>query len=193
MTTGHTSVPAMTEISERYRRNAERFAETIRAVPADRWSSPSPCEGWTAADLVQHVIDSPALFLGLVQRAPIEVPSVEQDPLGAFLGRSAQVLADLEDPQLASETFEGFLGTTRFDEAIDRFVTFDLIVHRWDLARATGGDETIEPDEAERLLTVDIPAFGEMLHSPGVCAAPVDVAPDASTAHRVLALLGRTP
>jgi hypothetical protein len=32
----------MTQISERYRRNAEAFAAVVSAVPADRWADPSP-------------------------------------------------------------------------------------------------------------------------------------------------------
>ena len=35
----------------------------------------------------------------------------------------------------------GFFGETTFESAIDRFANFDLVVHRWDLARATGGDD----------------------------------------------------
>ncbi|MDQ4020345.1 MAG: maleylpyruvate isomerase family mycothiol-dependent enzyme [Actinomycetota bacterium] len=37
---------------------ADAFAAKIAAVPDDRWASPSPCEGWTARDVVRHVIDS---------------------------------------------------------------------------------------------------------------------------------------
>ena len=48
----------MTETSQRYARLADAFAAKIAAVPDDRWACPSPCEGWTARDVVRHVIDS---------------------------------------------------------------------------------------------------------------------------------------
>ncbi len=54
----------MSDIAERYRRLAGTFEERIAAVPADRWEDPSPCEDWTARDVVRHVVDTQALFLG---------------------------------------------------------------------------------------------------------------------------------
>lgn len=182
----------MSDISDRYRRLADHFATIIAATPQDRWSAPSPCEDWTATDVVTHVVDAQAMFLGLVGRTPVDAPPAAEQPLAAFRAVSAQVLADLEDPERAAETFEGFAGTSRFDVAVDRSVSFDLVVHGWDLARATGGDETIDPAEAERLLTVDVPAFGDMLHAPGVCGPALPVAEDAPVAQRLLAELGRS-
>ena len=49
----------MTEISERYERLGDAFAAKIAAVPADRWSAPSPCRDWTAHDVVSHVVATP--------------------------------------------------------------------------------------------------------------------------------------
>jgi uncharacterized protein (TIGR03083 family) len=59
----------MTEISQRYARLADAFTAKIAAVPDDRWACPSPCEGWTARDVVCHVIGSQEMFLGMVGRA----------------------------------------------------------------------------------------------------------------------------
>ncbi len=58
----------MTEISDRYRRLASEFATCIDAVGDDRWSAPSPCEGWSTRDVVGHVVGTQAMFLGLVGR-----------------------------------------------------------------------------------------------------------------------------
>lgn len=183
----------MSEISQRYRRLSTQFADRVAAVGPDAWSRATPCEEWTALELVQHVVDSQVLFLGLVGRSPDDVPSAATDPLGAFRIVSTSVQHDLDDEAYAGVTFDGFAGTSRFDTAVDRFVCFDLAVHGWDLARATGLDETIGDDEVRRLTEVDVPAFGEMLHTPGVCGPEVTVAADASDQDRLLALLGRRP
>jgi hypothetical protein len=42
-------------------------------------------------------------------------------------------------------------GDHPLDQAIDRFVLGDVLVHTWDLARATGQDETLDAAEVERM------------------------------------------
>src|SRR5436189_1031131 len=54
----------MSEISERYKRLGDAFADKIAAVPHDRWDSQTPCEEWTARDLVGHVVNTQGMFLG---------------------------------------------------------------------------------------------------------------------------------
>ena len=75
----------MSNTAERYRRVAGRFTERVREVPADRWDSPAPCEGWVARDVVRHLVEwfPPFLECG----AGIELtpgPSVDDDPAGAW-------------------------------------------------------------------------------------------------------------
>ncbi|MHC3366308.1 maleylpyruvate isomerase N-terminal domain-containing protein [Rhodococcus aetherivorans] len=41
-----------------YRELAAKFTTRVEAVPADRWDAPSPCEGWTARDVLRHVVDT---------------------------------------------------------------------------------------------------------------------------------------
>ena len=180
----------VSEVSDRYRRLAARFADLIAAVPPDRWSSPSPCEGWTALDLVQHVVDTQSLFLGLVGREPTGAPPAADGPLAAWQAASAVIQADLDDPERATATFEGFFGQTTFEAAIDRFVNFDLVVHGWDLARATGGDERIDPADVARV-HAGTEGFADTLRSPGVCGPEVPVDDDADEQTRLLAILGR--
>ncbi len=180
----------MTEISDRYRRLAAAFADTIAAVPDDRWASPSPCPDWTARDVVGHVVSTQAMFLGLVGREMPEGPTVEDDPAAAWAHASAIVHADLEVPDRAATTFEGFGGTTTFEAAVDRFLNFDLVVHRWDLARATGGDESIADAEAERVIA-GVATFGDAIRNPQACGPEVSVDPGANLATRMLGLVGR--
>ncbi len=180
----------MSEIADRYERLAADFAAAVAAVPDDRWSSPSPCEGWTARDVVEHVCTTQGMFLGFVDEPAGDGPAVADDPVGAWRAASAPVRAVLADPARASATFEGFFGETSFESAIDRFANFDLVVHRWDLARATGGDETVDAADAQRVLD-GVAAFGPTLYGPGVCADPVSVPRDADATTRMLAAVGR--
>jgi uncharacterized protein (TIGR03086 family) len=180
----------MTEISDRYRRLSDRFAERIAAVPADRWDDPTPCEGWTARDLVQHVVDSQGLFLGLVGREMPPLPDVAADPVAAWDAARAEILHGLEDPERAAEEFEGFFGRSTFAAAVDRFLNFDLVVHGWDLARATGQDDRIEPADLTRI-DESAHAMGDALRGPGAFGPEIEPPPDADAQERVLAFLGR--
>ena len=53
----------MTEIADRYRKRADAFAALIDGTAPERWSSPSPCEGWLARDIVAHIVGYSAQVL----------------------------------------------------------------------------------------------------------------------------------
>ncbi len=180
----------MSEISDRYRRLSDAFAAAVSAVPEDRWNSPSPCEGWTARDVVEHVANVQGLFLGFVGCTAPPLPPVADDPLLTLQAAFAPVVEVLDDPTLSIQTFDGAFGETNFAAAIDRFANLDLVVHRWDLARATGGDEAIAVDDAERVIA-GAAGFGPALRSPGVCGPEIEVSPNADATTRMLAVLGR--
>jgi uncharacterized protein (TIGR03086 family) len=182
----------MSTVSDRYDRLADALATKIEAVTPDRWSSPSPCADWTARDVVRHVVETHGMFLGFIGGELGPIPSVDDDPAAAFGAARSIVHENLDDPARATTGFQGFAGPTTFETAVDGFLCFDLVVHGWDLARATGLDERIEPEEVRRVRerTAD---FGAMLRSPGVCGPEVEVPDDADEQSKLLAFLGRHP
>jgi uncharacterized protein (TIGR03086 family) len=180
----------MSRISDRYRRHADAFTAKVRAVPPERWDDPSPCEGWTARDVVGHVAQSQSMFLGFIDRSVGEAPDVADDPLGAWTAARDAVQTALDDPEAATTTFEGFFGETSFEQGVDRFLSFDLVVHGWDLARATGLDEHIDPDEVRRL-TEETMAFGDAARQPGVFGPALEPPPGSDEQTKLLALVGR--
>lgn len=182
--------PVMSDISARYARLSDDFAATVAAVPADRWSSPSPCETWDARDVVRHVVDTQKMFLGLVGRELGAVPSVDESPAAAWDAARAVVQADLDDPERADTEFDGYFGRTSFARAVDRFVNFDLVVHRWDLARAAGLDERLDPEDV-RWAHDNAAAFGDAMRRGNVCGPEVTPPEGADAQTRLLAFLGR--
>ena len=180
----------MEQVADRYRRLAAALTDKIVAVPASAWSNPSPCEAWTARDVVRHLVDVHERCQALVERRLAEHPSVDEDPLGAFVAVRDQTQADLEDPASRDAEYDGQFGRSTFGKAVDGFVCFDLVVHGWDLARATGQDETIEPQDVERL-TGMVDAMGETMRANGVIGPPVEPSADASAQTRLLNALGR--
>lgn len=183
---------AMDDIAARYDRLAAAFAAKVAAVPDDRWDAPSPCPDWSARDVVRHVVDAHGMFVGFIDEHLPDGPDVDTDPTAAFAGASATVLALVTDPASRERTYVGHLGERTFGWAVDRFLSFDLAVHGWDLARATGQDDTIDPDEIDRLRT-DAEAFGDAARAPGVFGDEVTLPDGASPQDRLLAFVGRDP
>lgn len=180
----------MTEISERYRRLSESFGARIAAVPADQWVNASPCEGWSARDLVRHVVETQGTFLGFIGEDMPELPSVESDPLKAWTTASSEVQERLEDPAKLKAEFQGFSGPSSFEAAVNRFLCFDLVVHTWDLAKATGQAHHMEPEDIERV-RAQAEEFGPAMRGPQAFGPELPPPPDADAQQRLLAYLGR--
>jgi uncharacterized protein (TIGR03086 family) len=71
-----------------------------------------------------------------------------------------------------------------------RQLTTDLAIHAWDLARATGQDDAVDPD-AVALMLPWAQSNADMLAGSGVFGSRIDVGPDAPDDVRLLGLLGR--
>ena len=183
----------MSEHAERYRKVAAGFSDRVRAVPADRWDAPAPCEGWVARDVVRHLVEwVPAFFLGTWGLEPLEAPSVDDDPVGAWLALDGRLRSALDDPEVARTERDNRMGRTSFEDTLDTICTSDVLIHTWDLARATGLDERLDPDEVHRMLD-GIEPMDEALRSSGHYGPRVEVPADADEQTRLLAFLGRTP
>jgi uncharacterized protein (TIGR03086 family) len=179
-------------VAERYDRLSRAFADKIAAVPADAWQNQSPCEDWTARQLVWHVVDVHGRFQSLVGRTLVDHPAVEDDPQGAFVAVRDQMLADLLDPVRAAEEYDGRFGKAAWGDSVSGFICFDLVVHGWDLSRATGLDETIGPEDVAWVKGI-LGQRGDAMRANHVIAPEVVVGEDASEKDHLIAALGRQP
>src|SRR3954464_11064568 len=109
----------MNEIIERYERITGQFTDRVRAVPADAWDSPSPCEGWTARDVVGHLTEWIPGFFGAQGVEFPPVPSVQDDPVGAWATVQAPIGAALNDPAVASKPVETPFSSQSLAETVD--------------------------------------------------------------------------
>ncbi len=180
----------MSEVADRYRRLARAFTDRVEAVPAERWANPSPCAGWTARDVVRHMVETSEVFLGMVGLELPAGPSADDDPVAAWAAARDAVQATLDDPALASLSYDGRFGPTTFEQGVGRFVCADLVVHTWDLARATGLDERLDPDAVHELL-VGMEPMDEILRESGAFGPKVEPPEGADEQTRLLAFLGR--
>ncbi len=182
----------MTDPAGRYRRLSTDFTRRAESVPADRWESPSPCEGWTARDVLRHVVETHEQTPTFVGLPPQPVLSVDDDPVAAWIHARDGMQELLDDPSRAGLEHDGYLGRTSLATTVDSFVCFDLIVHGWDIARATGLDESIPAVDVEDAWALTERLSG-MMGTPGVFGPEVPVSDDASRQAQLLGRIGRRP
>jgi len=180
--------------ADRYRRVAGTFTARVEGVPEDGWDNPAPCEGWVARDVVGHLVGwfPPFLESGAGIALP-PGPAAEDDPVGAWRTVSDGVQGLLDDPAATDRRFSHpQAGDHSLDEAIDMFFLGDVLIHTWDLARATGQDERLDPDEVSRALQGMLP-FDAALRASGHYGPKVEVPDTADDQTKLIAFTGRQP
>jgi uncharacterized protein (TIGR03086 family) len=178
--------------AERHREIGQVFTDRVRGTRS--WDAPCPVAGWTARDVVRHLVEWLPSFLagGSSVRLPA-VPSVDDDPIGAWQAHVDAVQALLDDPATAELTLSNrHIGQLPLDRAIDQFYTSDVFMHTWDLARATGQDDRLDPEFCA-LLLAGMEPLEDVIRSSGQYGPRVPVADDADTQAKLLAFIGRDP
>ena len=188
----------MTEIADRFRRVADGLTRTIAAVPDDAWGRPSPCDDWDGRDVLRHLVEwlpGPGFLLGTFDVETRPIPSVDDDPAGAWAAVRDAIQGGLDDPAIAGRVEDcGPPGQLSFEAAVDMTCTPDVLIHTWDLATATGIDVELDPDEVERQaagIAALPPGVDEAMRASGHFGPRVEVPDDADALTRVLAFNGR--
>jgi uncharacterized protein (TIGR03086 family) len=178
--------------AEEHRRIAAGFTERVLGTAS--WDAPAPVEGWLARDVVRHLTEwFPAFLEGGAGVRLERGPSVDEDPVAAWRVHSDAVQRLLDDPATATKVLSNeHIGEVPLDEAVDRFYTSDVFMHTWDLARATGQDETLDADKCAELLA-GMEAIEDVIRASGQYGARVEVPADADAQTRMLGFIGRTP
>lgn len=176
--------------ADRHRDVGARFGMVVVGVA--NWEAPSPCEGWTARDVVRHlIIWLPGLLEHSAGVALEPGTSVDDDPVAAWTERYDAVQALLAQPianrAINTEHFTGDLAGM-----IDAFWTGDVFLHTWDLARASGQDVRLDEAVCAEMLEGMRP-LDAVLRSSGHYGPQVAVDQNASAQDRLLGFIGRDP
>jgi uncharacterized protein (TIGR03086 family) len=191
--------------ADRFQRAATGFAARIRAVPDDRWSSPSPCPGWTARDVTVHVINEARRILATVRGTEPEplygVPVVpmgelpdappDADLAAAFEQVGAELTEAIDTPACQQVTLPTPAGPVPFADCVESLPE-DVLIHTWDLARATGGNERLDPDLVAHV-HAHLEPMDEMLRQPWAFGPRVPPPAGADAQTQFLCFVGRQP
>ena len=178
----------MTDISDRYDSLAADF--DVRVQGTTDWTASTPCEGWTARDVAVHVANN---LSGLAATANGHEPTsvgADDDVVGAW-SSARQALHDvLLDPAKAAATVESPFGPMPVEQMVGRIMCADVLVHTWDLARATGQDETLNAEAVEGTYS-GLKPLDAMIRQPGIFGPKVTPPAGADLQTEMLCFLGR--
>lgn len=165
------------------------FDRRVQAAPPDSWDNDSPCEGWTARDVVAHVGGNMTrLVAGLTGGEPRPI-GADDDIVAAWNEARDAFLGCLPTADLATAIPAGPMGEMPAAQLIGRMLANDVLVHTWDLARAVGGDERLDP-ETVAMAYSGMKPMDEMIRRPGIFGPKIEVeSGDVQT--EFLAFLGR--
>jgi uncharacterized protein (TIGR03086 family) len=139
-------------VADLHRRACELFDRHVGQIRPDQWELPTPCAGWDVRALVRHILVeelwTPPLMAG---KTIAEVGDrfdgdvLGDDPVAAH-DEAAQAAIDAVSAEGALErTVHLSFGDVPGEEYA-RQLLIDHLVHAWDLARAIGTDERLDPE-----------------------------------------------
>jgi uncharacterized protein (TIGR03086 family) len=168
----------------------------LLGITDDDLRSPTPCDGWTVGDLLDHIVDVARAYTQAAQKltdvpgtaTPLPRPSATGLP-PYWRSRLPVMLEELatawKDP--AAWTGSALVGAAMMPAAATGTAAVnELTLHGWDLARATGQDFAADP----RILEVLIEVLSQGSDGSGPA---VEIEDEPALLEQVLRLSGRNP
>jgi uncharacterized protein (TIGR03086 family) len=180
----------MSEVSERYTAIASDFTTRLGGISPEQWSAPTPCTEWTARDLVGHVIATHRRVMAALDGTEPDSVDLDADVRREWAIATAAVAEAVEDPSRAGQTVGGVFGEQPFESLVGRLLCADTLIHTWDLARATGQPEDLDPTAVVKAMEFLTP-IDDAIRGPGRFAAKIEPPRDASEQIRLLNFSGR--
>ena len=167
----------MGEAVDDHRRACDGFTEIAQKADG-RWGSPSPCPQWDARGVLEHVIG----FHDVLLLKPLDAKPrrPKDDPVERWSVTADALFAVLSQPEVLDDK-----------APLVAYLTTEVLVHTWDLARAVEVAVMLDPRLCR--LGLDRARANEERIRGDMFAAPFPVAEDASVQDRLLAVFGRDP
>jgi len=179
-----------------YTKALYQMDHVVRLAAPGAWDNPSPCKGWTARHVIGHVIAVQRAHEALVEdrRRPLN-PMVDpdthagDDPAQTWAEARDAVLEALDHPSVLHRVVTSFRGEEPIDDVI-AFNVIDTTIHSWDLARAVGADDQLDPGLVAFTTTLLARRVESMRGERGD-APELEAPPGADPQTALLALAGR--
>ncbi len=182
---------------------AQRMADLIGSVPDEMLDRPTPCPEYALGDLLDHVGGLTLAFIAAATKAEDEGgptgPSGDASRLGdgwrSRIGRDLAELAEAwRDPAAWDGTTQA--GGLEMPGEVAGVVALDeLVIHGWDVARASGQAYDCDEETLEIVhgFVAQFAGPGKEGDREGLFGPVVAVPDDAPELDRVIGLSGRDP
>lgn len=186
----------MSENLRWYTKALYQMDHVVRLAPEGGWEKVSPCEGWTARHVLGHVVAIQRFIEASINDTeppmnPMENPNrhVGPNPGADWAATRDAVLAAIDRPGVLHKVVDTFRGKQEVDQFIG-FNVADTTIHAWDLARALGVDDRLDPGLVERTTALIAP-MADKMRNPMVFADEVPVPTGADAQTKLLGIVGR--
>lgn len=168
----------------------------IARLGADDWERPTPCAGWTARDLVSHVVTSTRVAISSMRGQPPAFPDVARpgdlvdgDPAEFWRATATEAREVLREADLTRAVNSPLGSTVADDLAIP---VIDLYVHAWDFGVTIGASVEVPADVIAYAHSYIDPLPYELVRGENRAFAPPAPAPaGASPTEQFIAWTGR--
>jgi len=186
----------MVDLPAVHARALETTGPVVAGVRADQWGAPSPCDGWDVRALLNHVVSGNFWVTPLVDGQTIDAVGdrldgdlLGDDPAAAYDTSAAEAAAAFRRPGAMESPVAVSYGPVPGSVYCGhRFL--DVLIHGWDLARATGQDATLPADLVDACFEVVEPQQ-DLLAGSGMFGTVQSVPAAADRQTQLLAILGR--
>lgn len=150
------------------------------------WSANSPCEGWTAGDVADHVIDN---YISVAARLGHDLTK-SGDRVRDWASARDVVLRAASRKGALDDLVSGPDGEMPLGRFLAVYMEVDTLVHTWDIARAVGADESLDEEACRRCYERLLPADDTMRRS-GSFGPRLEFADDDPVQVKALRFFGR--
>ena len=188
------------------RKTTLRVHEIMAGIRQEQGDAATPCTEWNVRQVMNHVIGGAEVLAGSLEGTmPEGIGGVSANSsysdetdiaklAQAYAGEAARALAAAQRSGAMDNPTPGSMMTMpQFLIAMAN----DHIVHGWDLARATGQDDTLDPDVVRAsyamIIAPETARLVEMGRQFGFIGPAVAVSDDASLQDKLIAHMGRQP
>lgn len=174
--------------------------DVLADITDEQFARPTPCTKYTVADVIDHVDFGAVQFTALGRYGDGEQSGTDAGPAATQRGPGWQdfVTEHVRALGKAWGSPEAWQGSTTLagielsNELWGTIALTEVVVHGWDLARAT--DQTVQlPEETLQACFDHVSDFVPKAPFPELWAPPVDVGPDHTLLDRIVAITGRSP
>jgi uncharacterized protein (TIGR03086 family) len=168
----------------------------VDGVGARQMDLPTPCDGWSVRELLNHIVGGNLWAAELAAGKTIEDvgdrldgDNLGDDPAAAYRDSAQLAAAAFSAPGAMDAPCAVSYGPVPGSVYCGHRIV-DVGIHGWDLAKATGQDTTIDPELVDAMAAIVAPQI-DLLTGSGMFGTTVAIAGDADPQTRLLSQLGR--